>query len=214
MSAPATTAVLDRPAPVVSEVVRGRLADFADLAKPKIAVMALVTVAVGYLLGAAPSVNWQLLIHTLIGAGVVAAGGSALNCWLERRADARMHRTRNRPLVAGRMHHLEALVFGLTLAVRRWTGSDLDATGLQEVYAWGWSEHRRILAEQRIEAEKVLPGATPMEAMRWLGTNGPAVEGVPEIRARLQQMMDVAIAELDGTHFDLAAPVRRVEAMI
>jgi uncharacterized protein (DUF885 family) len=100
------------------------------------------------------------------------------------------------------------------LAVRRWTGSDLDAAGMEEVYAWGWSEHRRILAEQRIEADRVLAGSTPMEAMRWLGTNGPAVEGVPEIRDRLQQMMDGAIAELDGTHFDLAEPVRRVEAMI
>ena len=100
-------------------------------------------------------------------------------------------------------------------AARRWTGSDLGAgNGLEEAYAWGWSEYRRILAEQRIEAGKVLPGATPMEAMRWLGTNGPAVEGVEEIRARLQTMMDDAIAAMDGTHFDLAEPVRRVEAMI
>jgi uncharacterized protein (DUF885 family) len=105
-------------------------------------------------------------------------------------------------------------------AARRWTGSDLgggQATGgdgLEEAYAWGWSEYRRILAEQRIEADKVLPGATPMEAMRWLATNGPAVEGVEEIRARLQSMMDDAIAAMDGTHFDLAEPVRRVEAMI
>jgi uncharacterized protein (DUF885 family) len=100
-------------------------------------------------------------------------------------------------------------------AARRWTGSDLGAgQGLEEAYAWGWSEHRRILAEQRTEADKVLPGATPMEAMRWLGTNGPAVEGVEEIRARLQQMMDDAIVAMDGTHFDLAEPVRRVEAMI
>jgi uncharacterized protein (DUF885 family) len=53
-----------------------------------------------------------------------------------------------------------------------------------------------------------------MEAMRWLGTNGPAVEGVEAIRERLQAMMDDAIAALDGTHFDLAGPVRRVEAMI
>jgi uncharacterized protein (DUF885 family) len=101
------------------------------------------------------------------------------------------------------------------LAARRWTGSDLGANGgLEEAYAWGWSEHRRILAEQRAEAEKVLSGAGPLEAMRWLGVNGPSVEGVEEIRARLQQMMDSAIAELDGTHFDLAEPVRRVEAMI
>ena len=60
----------------------------------------------------------------------------------------------------------------------------------------------------------MLAGATPMEAMRWLGVNGPAVEGVEEVRARLQQMMDDAIVALDGTHFDLAEPVRHVEAHI
>ena len=101
------------------------------------------------------------------------------------------------------------------LAARRWTGSDLGAgQGLEEAYAWGWSEHRRILAEQRTEAERVLPGATPLAAMRWLSEHGPAVEGVEAVRERLQSMMDGAIAELDGIHFDLAEPVRRVEAMI
>ncbi|MCW2634235.1 MAG: hypothetical protein JWQ99_602 [Blastococcus sp.] len=101
------------------------------------------------------------------------------------------------------------------IAARRWTGSDLgDGTGLEDAYAWGWGEHRRILAEQRIEAEKVLAGATPMEAMRWLATSGPAAEGEDAIRERLQAMMDEAIVALDGTHFDLAEPVRKVEAMI
>jgi uncharacterized protein (DUF885 family) len=106
------------------------------------------------------------------------------------------------------------------LAVRRWTGSDLGAgpasggQGLEEAYAWGWAEHQRLAAEKRTAAEKVLPGSTPGEAMRWLDIHGPAVDGVDEIRARLQAMMDGAIAELDGTHFDLAEPVRRVEAMI
>jgi uncharacterized protein (DUF885 family) len=101
------------------------------------------------------------------------------------------------------------------LAARRWTGSDLGAgTGLEDAYAWGWAEHRRILAEQRTEAAKVVPGGTPMEAMRWLDVHGPAVEGVAAIRERLQAMMDEAIEALDGTHFDLAEPVRKVEAMI
>jgi uncharacterized protein (DUF885 family) len=101
------------------------------------------------------------------------------------------------------------------LAARRWTGSDLGAgTGLEDAYAWGWAEHRRILAEQRTEAEKVVPGGTPMEAMRWLDVHGPAADGVEAIRERLQAMMDGAIAALDGVHFDLAEPVRRVEAMI
>jgi uncharacterized protein (DUF885 family) len=101
------------------------------------------------------------------------------------------------------------------VCARRWTGSDLGVgEGLEEAYAWGWAEHKRILAEQRREAGKVLPGATPMAAMRWLDEHGEAVDGVEAVRERLQAIMDDTIADLDGTHFDLAEPVRRVEAMI
>ncbi|SDC14234.1 Uncharacterized conserved protein, DUF885 familyt [Geodermatophilus telluris] len=101
------------------------------------------------------------------------------------------------------------------VAARRWNGSDLGAgQRLEEAYAWGWAEHRRILAEQRAEVRALRPGSTPKEAMAWLGEHGPAVEGAEAIRQRLQAMMDEAIAALDGTHFDLAEPVRRVEAVI
>jgi uncharacterized protein (DUF885 family) len=101
------------------------------------------------------------------------------------------------------------------VAARRWTGSDLGQDGgLEEAYAWGWAEHKRLLAEQRAEAEKVVAGATPMEAMRWLDVHGEAVEGVEAVRERLQAMMDEAMDALDGTHFELAEPVRHVEAMI
>lgn len=98
--------------------VRTRVADYADLTKPKIAAMALVTVAAGYLLGADPAnLRLDLLLHTLVGAGVVAAGGSALNHWLERKADANMHRTLNRPLPTGRLLPGEAFAFGIALTV-------------------------------------------------------------------------------------------------
>ncbi|MQA33051.1 DUF885 domain-containing protein, partial [Modestobacter roseus] len=98
---------------------------------------------------------------------------------------------------------------------RSWNGSDLGVDrGLEEAYAWGWAEHQRILAEQRTLAELVLPGSTPMEAMRWLNEHGEAVEGVEPVRQRLQSMMDEAVDALDGVHFDIAEPVRRVEAMI
>ena len=98
---------------------------------------------------------------------------------------------------------------------RAWNGTDLGAgTGLEDAYAWGWGEHLRIREEQRVAAEQVLPGSTPMEAMRWLDGHGETVEGVEQIRRRLQSMMDEAIAALDGVHFDLAEPLRRVEAMI
>jgi heme o synthase len=97
--------------------VRGKLAAYADLTKPKIAAMALVTVAAGYLLGAAPTPRIEWLLHTLVGTALVAAGGSALNCWLERRNDALMPRTRNRSLPAGRLSPAEALAFGLAVTL-------------------------------------------------------------------------------------------------
>ncbi|HWM36830.1 MAG TPA: DUF885 domain-containing protein [Streptomyces sp.] len=95
---------------------------------------------------------------------------------------------------------------------RFWNGTDLD---LDEAYAYGWSEFHRLLAEMRTEAEKVLPGAaTPWEALRHLDTDGEAVEGVEEVRDWLQGLMDEAIEKLDGTHFELAEPVKRVESRI
>lgn len=94
---------------------------------------------------------------------------------------------------------------------RAWLGAELD---LADTYEWGWSEFRRIRAEMAEQAERVLPGATVSEAMSYLDHRGEAVEGVEEIRQRLQRMLDERVAELDGTHFDLADPVRTVEARI
>lgn len=94
---------------------------------------------------------------------------------------------------------------------RMWTGSDLD---LEEAYEWGWAEYRRLEEEISTEASRVLPGASPQEAMRHLGEHGEAIEGVENVRVWLQQLMDTAISDLDGTHFDLAEPIKTVEVMI
>ncbi|MGK3110413.1 DUF885 domain-containing protein [Streptomyces sp. WAC05858] len=94
---------------------------------------------------------------------------------------------------------------------RMWNGTDLD---LDEAYAYGWSEFHRIHAEMRTEAEMILPGANPWEALRHLDTHGAHIEGVEETRVWLQELMDEAIEELNGTHFDLAERVKRVESMI
>lgn len=95
---------------------------------------------------------------------------------------------------------------------RYWNGTDLD---LEEAYAYGWEEYHRIHAEMRTEGAKILPDATsPWQVLRHLDTHGEAIEGVDEVRAWLQQVMDEAIEALDGTHFELADRVRRVESMI
>ena len=110
---PAATPVVAAVTAPVTETPT-RAADFFELTKPKIAVMALFTVGIGSLLaGTAGGV--VTLVHTLVGAGLVAAGGSALNQWLERKIDAKMRRTLNRPLPAGRLTPVEAFTFGVVL---------------------------------------------------------------------------------------------------
>src|SRR5215469_1487482 len=94
---------------------------------------------------------------------------------------------------------------------RNWTGANLDAA---EAYSWGWSQFNEIREQMRQEADRILSGATVRAAMEHLDAHGEAVEGVDAIRTRLQQMMDSAIAELDGTMFDIADPVKVVEARI
>ncbi|MFE4955161.1 DUF885 domain-containing protein [Streptomyces sp. NPDC056653] len=94
---------------------------------------------------------------------------------------------------------------------RYFNGTDLD---LDEAYAYGWSEYHRLLAEMKTEAEKVLPGAGPWEALAHLDVHGKHVEGVDEVQAWLQGLMDEAIEALDGTHFELAERVRKVESRI
>lgn len=95
---------------------------------------------------------------------------------------------------------------------RYFNGTDLD---LDEAYAYGWAEFHRLLGEMEKEAQKVLPGAeTPWVALAHLDEHGRHIEGVDEVREWLQGLMDRAIADLDGTHFELAERVRRVESRI
>lgn len=94
---------------------------------------------------------------------------------------------------------------------RYYNGADLD---LGEAYAYGWAEYHRLREEMSTEAAKILPGATPWEALAHLDVHGKHIEGVDEVQKWLQGLMDEAIEALDGTHFELAERVRKVEARI
>ncbi|MFF6793940.1 DUF885 domain-containing protein [Streptomyces filamentosus] len=94
---------------------------------------------------------------------------------------------------------------------RYFNGTDLD---LDQAYAYGWSEYHRLLGEMRTEADRILPGSDPWAALAHLDEHGTHIEGVDEVRAWLQQLMDEAIDALDGTHFELAERVRKVESHI
>lgn len=93
------------------------MADMVELTKPRITLMVVVTAGIGLLLASGGNVPMAVVLHTLIGTGLVAAGSAALNHVLERDIDALMRRTADRPLPAGRMHPDLALTIGVALAV-------------------------------------------------------------------------------------------------
>jgi heme o synthase len=105
---------------VVSLGARARsqvASDLLALTKPRVVVMVLVTTLVGYHVGVTGSADYLRAIHLLIGTLLAAGGTLALNQHWERELDARMDRTRARPLPAGRLQPLEALVFGAALTM-------------------------------------------------------------------------------------------------
>jgi heme o synthase len=93
-----------------------RMALYVSLTKPRLVLLVLVTVAVGFLLGARGSARPTILAATLIGTAMVAGGAGALNQWIERSRDRLMRRTVNRALPSGKLTPTEALVFGVSLA--------------------------------------------------------------------------------------------------
>src|SRR5580692_11901152 len=85
---------------------------FSDLVKARLTTLVLLTTAVGFYVGWHGPMNWLLLLNTLAGTGLVAAGASALNQWLERDYDAKMRRTQSRPLPSGRLQPTTVALFG------------------------------------------------------------------------------------------------------
>lgn len=97
--------------------VRITLADLAEMTKPGITLMVVLTAGLGFLLAGGETFSFVLLVYTLLGTGLVSGGASVLNHVLERETDALMQRTANRPLPAGRMDPDTALLFGVAVAV-------------------------------------------------------------------------------------------------
>lgn len=99
-------------------VVLTRLADYLELTKPRIVVLELIVAAAAACLAMPHALNVAVVLHALWGTALVAASASIANQWWERDLDARMPRTANRPLPAGRISEAEAIWLSvLTLGV-------------------------------------------------------------------------------------------------
>ena len=95
---------------------------------------------------------------------------------------------------------------------RMFLGATVD---LAEVYDWGQQELARITSLMRETAEQIKPGASVDEAMEVLDADpGRGLTGTDALQAWMQQRADEAIEALGRDHFDLPAPVRRLECRI
>jgi heme o synthase len=91
-------------------------ADYQELFKVRVTSMAVLTAWAGFYLGSMrsgiTSMHWGL-VESLLGIALVSCGASVMNQVIERKIDARMVRTAQRPLAAGRFGMLHGLTLGM-----------------------------------------------------------------------------------------------------
>lgn len=118
------------------------LRDYFELTKPRIALLIVISTAVGYCFGTGVRFDLITLFHTLLGTALMAAGSATLNQWYERDVDARMKRTRNRPIPAGIIPAAHALYFGVLTSVggalELWVFANREAALLSCLTSFGY----------------------------------------------------------------------------
>ncbi len=119
---------------VALTVARAQLADYVELSKPRIALMALIATFAGMWLAAGATLPVPLVVCTLLGTGLAAAAAGLLNNYIDRDIDPLMPRTRERATAAGRVDAERVLRVGLALAgiafLTLWLGGNLLAATL------------------------------------------------------------------------------------
>jgi protoheme IX farnesyltransferase len=144
-----------------------RLADFYELTKPRMNFLVVITTMVGFYMASPGQIDWLRLLHTILGTVMCAASAAVLNQLIEKDHDAKMPRTKNRPLPTGRILPREAAVYGLTfgffgvvylaLAVNMLTSLLGLATML--IYLLAYTPLKRITSLNTIVG--AVPGAIP-----------------------------------------------------
>jgi len=94
-----------------------KLAAYAELTKPRITFLVVLTAAAGFCMGSSAGINYLGLMNMAIGITLLSSGIATLNQYLERELDGLMRRTKARPLPSGKLSPVEAAVFGIALSV-------------------------------------------------------------------------------------------------
>ncbi len=140
------------------------LSAYLELTKPRILVLVLVTTTLGFFLGGRGISSLNALFFLLLGVALVCGGAATLNHYLERDADSKMTRTRNRPLPTGRIQPADALVFGIILI-------------LCGVFILWWKANLLTAFLSLLSAFLYVLVYTPMKRISWLNTSIGAIPG-------------------------------------
>ena len=160
-----TTQPVTAPLPVLAVVEDASLATaFSELTKARLTVMVLLTTLTGFCFASQGPFQWAKLFHTLLGTTLVAVCSSILNQALERRTDALMQRTEQRPFVTHR----------LPLTPTVLAGTALGALGLLEM-AWFVNGLTALLAAITLMIYVVV--YTPLKRVTTLNTLLGAIPG-------------------------------------
>ena len=89
--------------------------EYLNLCKPKVVLLILFTALVGMSLSTNGPIPFAAWFWGLIGIGLAASAGAALNHWVDEEIDTRMERTRGRPIPRGQISGSQAVVFALIL---------------------------------------------------------------------------------------------------
>ena len=96
--------------------VSGRLSAYAELTKPRITLLVVLTAAAGFCLGSQQGIDFVRLLNMAVGVALLSSGIATLNQYIERNTDGLMRRTESRPLPSGRLAARDALLFGILLS--------------------------------------------------------------------------------------------------
>ncbi len=143
------------------------LRDYYTLTKPRITMLVLVSMVIGYVLGAGSAFSWLTLLNAMLGTFLIASGTSAYNMFIERDLDGLMNRTSNRPLPTRRISPTAAFVFstflifaGLSyLVVQINFTAALVSAATTALYLWAYTPMKRVSFVNVFVG--AIPGALP-----------------------------------------------------
>jgi protoheme IX farnesyltransferase len=150
---------------IIGNLMNRIISSFVELIKPRIALMQMVTVLMGFFLARAQfPVSLWVLLPLLTGTLLTASGAAAFNHFLERNIDARMDRTKNRPIPSGTIQAWKVALFGFILLM----------TGVTVLWIWtnSWVTFLSFST-----AFLYVVFYTPLKQMTWLNTYIGAIPG-------------------------------------